>query len=246
MNIFLGLLAQASYECRDARRHIVFKALKLRQMSRKNWLIFTGDAYSPKALVRVLLATKSGTLMSGAPKASDKFKDRQFTMLEKSLRELCRALAILGLLGFGAVTAQAQAMAESGTLTSSSAVAAHSAKTASTTTPTPAVQSSSPHLLTRTGPPPSELNRKDFEDNAGENAGRVLFRSVPESAEIFINDLVVGRTPLLLVIAPGKYKVEMRGLRVETGRTTLGVLPKETQTVVISLKQRYPASVSIR
>jgi len=167
-------------------------------------------------------------------------------MLEELLRELGKALAMLGLLGFGAITAQAQAMAESGTLTSNSAVGAQSAKTLSTTLATPAVQSSSPHLPARTGPPPSELNRKDFEDNAGENAGRVLFRSVPESAEIFINDFVVGRTPLLLVIAPGKYKIEMRGPRQETGRTTLGVLPKETQTIVINLKQRYPASVSIR
>jgi PEGA domain len=166
-------------------------------------------------------------------------------VLEKSLRELCRALAILGLLGFGAVTSQAQAMAESGTLTSNSAVAAQSAKAPSTTMATPAVQSSSPHLLSRTGPPPSELNRKDFEDNAGENAGRVLFRSVPDGAEIFINDLVVGRTPLLLDIAPGKYKVEMHGPRQETGGATVGVLSKETQTVMVNLKQRYPASISI-
>lgn len=160
--------------------------------------------------------------------------------------ETCKTLALLGLLGLGAHSAQAQAMAESGMLTSNSGVAAQSARIPSKTPATPSVPSSSPHLLTRTGPSPSEVNRKDLEDNAGENAGRVLLRSVPSGAEIFINDLLVGQAPLLLVIAPGKYKVEMRGPREETGHSIIGVLPKETQTVVINLKQKYPSSVSVR
>jgi hypothetical protein len=162
------------------------------------------------------------------------------------MREICKTLALLGLLGLGAHSVRAQAMAEAGMLTSNSGVATQSARTPSKTHGTPAVQSSSPHLLARTGPPPSEVNRKDFEDNAGENAGRMLLRSVPSGADIFINDLLVGQTPLLLVIAPGKYRIEMRGPRQETGQSAIGVMPKESQTVVINLKQRYPASVSIR
>jgi hypothetical protein len=162
------------------------------------------------------------------------------------MRQIGKTLALLGLLGLAAHNVQAQAMAEAGTLHSNSGVAAQSARAPSTKLGTPTAQSSSPHLLARTGPPPSEANRKDIEDNAGENAGKVLFRSVPSGAEIFINDLLVGQTPLLLVIAPGKYKIEMRGPRQETGNSTIGVLPKETQTVVVNLKQRYPASVSIR
>ena len=162
------------------------------------------------------------------------------------MRKIWLILPFLGLLVLGTQFAQAQAMAEAGMLTSNSSMTAQTAKSPSTTLATPAAQSSSPHLLARTGPPPSELNRKELEDNAGENAGKILFRSSPDGAEIFINDLIVGRTPLLMVLAPGKYKIEMRGPRQETGRTAIGVLPKETQTVVITLKQRYPSSISTR
>jgi PEGA domain len=162
------------------------------------------------------------------------------------MRKIWRNLALLGLLGIWTHVAHAQAMAGAGMATSNSSLAASSANSPPAKFATPAAHSSSPHLPERTGPPPSEMNRKDFEDNAGENGGKVLFRSVPDGADIFINDLLVGRTPLLMVIASGKYKIEMRGPREETGRTTIGVLPKETQTVVINLKQKYPASISTR
>jgi PEGA domain-containing protein len=162
------------------------------------------------------------------------------------MREISRTLALLALLAIWTHSVHAQALAEAGMVSSNSSVAASSANSPPAKFATPAAHSSSPHLLERTGPPPSEVNRKEIEDNAGENAGKVLFRSVPDGADIFVNDLVVGRTPLLMVIAPGKYKIEMRGARQETGRTTIGVLPKETQTVVIQLKQKYPASISTR
>jgi hypothetical protein len=81
-----------------------------------------------------------------------------------------------------------------------------------------------------------EKNRQDFADNAGEKAGKLLLRSVPSGAEIFINDLFVGRTPQLMVIAPGQ----------ESEHSTVGVMPKETQTVLVRLNQKYPASVPIR
>jgi hypothetical protein len=91
-----------------------------------------------------------------------------------------------------------------------------------------------------------EKNRQDFADNAGEKAGKLLLRSVPSGAEIFINDLFVGRTPQLMVIAPGKYNIDMRGPRQESEHSTVGVMPKETQTVLVRLNQKYPASVPIR
>lgn len=183
----------------------------------------------------------------GPSRSLGNFVGERWTGLErKHMRGFWRILTLLGLLGLGAHAARAQAMAEAGMLNSNSSVAGQSAKTPSTTIATPAAKSSSPHLLERTGPPPSEVNRKDFEDNAGENAGKALFRSVPDGAEIFINDLIVGRTPMLMVLAPGKYKIEMRGPRQETGRTAIGVLPKETQSIVITLKQKYPATISTR
>jgi hypothetical protein len=157
---------------------------------------------------------------------------------------ICRVATMVGLLGTGMHCARAQAIAEAGMVHSNSAAAAQSAKTPALTMASPAGQSSSPHLDARTGPPADELNRKDFEDNAGEGAGRLLLRSTPNGAEIFINDLVVGHTPMLIVLAPGKYKIDMRGSRQDSGHVTAGVMPKETQTVLVTLEQRYPARVS--
>ena len=160
------------------------------------------------------------------------------------MHEFCKILALLGLVGLGAHSAQAQATVEAGMLSSNSGVAAQSMKPPSLAM-AGSPQSTSPHLMAPTGPPPDEVNRRDFEDNAGERAGKLLLRSVPNGAEIFINDLLVGRTPLLMVIAPGKYKIEMRGPRQELGHSTVGVMPKQTQTVVINLNQRYPTSIAI-
>jgi PEGA domain len=158
------------------------------------------------------------------------------------------AAILLGFLGMG-MGAQAQDIAETASATSSSAINVHTVqamKAPPVTLAVPASQSSSPYLPARTGPPPDEVNRKDFEDNAGEKAGKLFFRSVPSGAEIFLNDLLVGRTPLLMVVAPGKYKIDMRGSREESGHSTVGVMPKETQTVVINLNQKYPANVTMR
>lgn len=158
----------------------------------------------------------------------------------------CRLLAILSLLMTCAHDSQAQDLAEAAATNSNSGITTQSSKVIAPTLASPAKQSPSPHLLERTGPPPSEINRREFEENAGENAGKLLLRSVPSGAEIFVNDLLVGQTPMLLVISPGKYKIAMRGPRDESGHATVGVLPKETQNVVIHLTQRYPASISTR
>ena len=164
---------------------------------------------------------------------------------------ICKTAVLLTLLGFGAHSVWAQDIAESAAMNSHSAITASSVKlppvTMATTTPAPTqpAQNTSPHLMARTGPPPDSVNRQDFENNAGEKAGKLLLRSVPSGAEVFINDMIVGRTPLLMVIAPGKYKIDMRGARQDSGQTTVGLMPKETQTVVINLNQRYPTTVAI-
>ena len=101
-------------------------------------------------------------------------------------------------------------------------------------------------LIAPSGPSPAEVNRKNFEINAGRDAGKVLFRSDPSDAQVFVNHLLVGHTPLLMFLAPGEYGLDMQGPRQETGRRTVGVMPKETQTVLIDLNQRYPATVSLR
>jgi PEGA domain-containing protein len=152
---------------------------------------------------------------------------------------------LMSVLLLGAHYAQAQTMTESAVISSNSSIAAQGAKAPSLPTPNPAKQSSSPHLVARNGPPPQEINRKEFEDNAGEKGGKLLLRSVPSGADIFIDGLIVGRTPLLMIIAPGKYKIDMRGSRDDWGHASVGLMPKETQTVVINLSERYPTGVSI-
>jgi PEGA domain len=112
--------------------------------------------------------------------------------------------------------------------------------------PAPDLQSSATHLPVKTGPAPQEVNRKEFEDNAGAKAGKIFFRSAPNGADVFLNDLLIGQTPLLVLLAPGKYRVYMRGPREESGRRDIGVLPSRTETVSINLSQKYPAAVSIR
>lgn len=100
-------------------------------------------------------------------------------------------------------------------------------------------------LIAPSGPPADEVNRKKFEENAGKYAGKILLRSAPTGASIFLNHLLVGNAPLLLFLAPGRYDVEMRGLRQESGHRSLMVTPNKTQTIVIDMSERYPPSVSL-
>ena len=103
---------------------------------------------------------------------------------------------------------------------------------------------SSPHLIASAGPPPEETNRKSLEGSAGKDAGKLLLRATPVEAQIWVNGKIVGKTPLLLVLAPGKYQVEMRGSRGQTGKRSVDLLPRETRELAVKLDQLYPARVS--
>lgn len=177
-----------------------------------------------------------------------------------------RAALLLTLIGLVSSYAHGQAAAEAGVLSTNSGMSIIGSQTNSdlksatedfggsifdepsrhSSAGSPQPSSKGGALIAPSGPPPDEVNRKKFELLAGKDAGRVLFRSIPNGANIFVNHLIVGRTPLLLFLAPGKYEVDMRAPRQETGTRDVGVMPKETQTVEIDLNQRYPSSVSIR
>jgi hypothetical protein len=105
---------------------------------------------------------------------------------------------------------------------------------------------SSPHLIASVGPAPQDANRKALEAKAGKDAGKVLLRATPVEAQIWVDGKIVGKTPLLLVLAPGKYQVEMRGARGQTGRQTLDLLPKETREIAVKLDSLYPARVKVQ
>jgi len=102
----------------------------------------------------------------------------------------------------------------------------------------------SPHLVASSGPPPDETNRKALESTAGKDAGKLLLRASPVEAQVWIDGKIVGKTPILLVLAPGKYQVEMRGSRGQTGKSSVALLPRETRELAVKLDQLYPARVT--
>ena len=106
-----------------------------------------------------------------------------------------------------------------------------------------AAGSASQHLIATNAPPVQETNIREFQSKAGKDAGKVLLRATPAASQIWVNGKIVGKTPLLLVLAPGKYEVEMRGVRGETGKSTIDLLPRETREVQVKLQSLYPARV---
>jgi hypothetical protein len=159
-------------------------------------------------------------------------------MAARCLLEL--SLIVL-LVSIGASPVRAQAAAEAAAATASSGATA-----ASSTAVLPKKDKSevSPHLTASSGPPAEVANRQNFEEHAGTTPGKLMLRSSPTDAKIFINGLYVGHAPLLLLLAPGKYKVEMRGSRQEFGQRTIVVAPDETREAVFSLAPLYPFKVS--
>lgn len=170
------------------------------------------------------------------------------------MRRTYQAAVIVILFAGCAWTGRAQDIAEAAGATANSSMAASSIKlppfpsvnvpkAGPTVTGPQVVGKDSAFMIAPSGPPPEEVNRKELEKNAGPNPAKLFVRSLPGKADIFVNGKIVGQTPLLLLVAPGKYKIEMRGLRQESASETVGLIPKETQTVVLTLKQKYPSTV---
>ena len=110
----------------------------------------------------------------------------------------------------------------------------------------PGKESNPVSLPSRQGPSPDEANRKALEQEAGKDAARLVLQSVPSAAMTYLDGTFVGRTPLQLIVPPGKYKVEMRGNLEEFGERLVGLLPNETQQQTLELAVRYPAKISVR
>jgi hypothetical protein len=171
-----------------------------------------------------------------------------------------RAALLLIALGFSAGSVSAQGTAGAAATMSNDGVSAQSDQSRSSShsgsrrgqgsastfaAPVRLKKGASDALVAPSGPPADEVNREKFEENAGKDAGKVLLRSVPSGASIFLNHVLVGNSPLLLFLAPGRYEVDMHGPRQESGHQALSVTAKETQSVVIDLSERYPPSVSL-
>lgn len=88
-------------------------------------------------------------------------------------------------------------------------------------------------------------NRKALEEHAGKNPAKLMLRSSPTDAYVKINGKPVGRTPILLIVAPGQYTVTIDGKRMEHAERKVDLLPKETREYSITLKQLYPTQVEV-
>lgn len=110
---------------------------------------------------------------------------------------------------------------------------------------TPAKGASS-YLTIPSGPPADFVNRQALEKKSGKDAAKMLLRSTPSGARVWVNGAFVGQTPLLLIVPPGKYHVKMADDRLDTKEQDLAVLPHETHEFLLRLVVRYPTSVSIR
>jgi len=139
--------------------------------------------------------------------------------------------------------ARGQAVAETAGATSISAATASSMKPVQMPG-FPGAPAASPHLIATSGPPAPEANLRELQSHAGKDAGKVLLRAAPVEAQIWVNGKIVGKTPMLLVLAPGKYKVEMRGARGETGISSVDLLPRETREILVTLHLLYPGRVT--
>jgi len=106
-------------------------------------------------------------------------------------------------------------------------------------------QTSSAHLPLREVEDVIGGNRRTLEAKAGKDAAKVMLRSQPDGAWVLINGKGVGKTPLLLIVAPGVYNVEMHITQRESSQKRVDLLPKETREVLLSLAARYPNRVEV-
>lgn len=160
-------------------------------------------------------------------------------------------LAVAFFLGVG--DAAAQAAAEyAGAVSAARGVAASANAATTISFPSFSQQKGKPqkgkflHLPPRTVEVDEAANRRALEEGAGEDAGVILLRSEPTKAIVWVDGKRVGSTPLLLLLAPGSYRVEMRSQRMESSRRQVEVAPKEKQEVLLPLASRYPAEILVR
>lgn len=89
-------------------------------------------------------------------------------------------------------------------------------------------------------------NRRQLEEQAGKEAGKLLIGSVPSEADVWIDEMAVGKTPLFLVLHPGTYTVKVYALGTSVAERRVGILPEKSHEVMIKLLVRYPAQIRLR
>ena len=174
------------------------------------------------------------------------------------LRWGCTLVQLAAVVCLGACYASAQAVAEhggavvtvGGSTTSLGKVAPARLPSGSLTpsltqTETRGDQTPSAHLPLREAEDVVGGNRRALEAKAGKDAAKVMLRSQPDGAWVMIDGKEVGKTPLLLILAPGLYKIEMQVTQRESSQRQIDLLPKETREVLLTLPARYPNRLAV-
>lgn len=93
-----------------------------------------------------------------------------------------------------------------------------------------------------------DANRRALEQRAGQNAAKLSLKSVPARAVVRIDGKPVGLTPLQISLAPGAYKIEMEGPRMEFGKQEVTLGAKQTREIQLPLSgaPRYPSRITLQ
>jgi len=172
----------------------------------------------------------------------------QSETLDRARRPLPEIFWWAAILLFGMGTySRAQTAAEYAGAVSGMSTVGTKASVVETTIPKPAERKSTAvgHLTQSNNASGEDANRKELEGKAGADAGKLLLRSNPTNAVVWIDGKRIGSTPLLLMLAPGAYQVELHGTRMETAERRVDLQPRETRTVILPLMQRYPSHVKL-
>jgi hypothetical protein len=159
-----------------------------------------------------------------------------------------RKYLVIGILfGCAAITPSISAQ-DTVETTGATSTSTHTALTAKTiaipqATPKPSASAASLYIVGSRSAGSVEANRHALEAKAGTDGANLLLRSTPSEAQVWLDGRPVGNTPLLLIVPAGKYTVEMRGIRMETCRQVVALLPKETREVAMKMQLRYPSRV---
>jgi hypothetical protein len=150
---------------------------------------------------------------------------------------ISRGVILLVALTFGTADAVAQASAEYASTTSAITGAGAGAKGGKKISfPTSTKKNARfLHLPSGVSESPAAANRRALEEKAGDDAGTLLLRSAPSRARVWIDGKLVGETPLMMVLAPGTYEVEIRGKRMGVEKSKVELLTDEKREIVLSL-----------
>lgn len=189
------------------------------------------------------------------------FEAQCLSEIQINPRFLLRGGAVFLVLALGVACAFAQAAAEYGSTTSGSGVAGSLSKInlmnkvkfpsgpngKSTVIQSKATNAKGTKFINDSMIQGSiEANRKSLEAHPGKNPSKLMLRSIPNHAYVRINGKIVGQTPLLLIVAPGQYKLAMDGSRMNRAEREVDLLPHETREYTLILKARYPTQVEVQ